>query len=229
LYSFKIPAVHSRKERDYWLFIENQIKEDRLFTKYNDLLSKGLYITNAEAKDDLNGRNRQVSIQFVSKLYPSVADSTVKVTDSELKDYYEKHKDNYKQDNLRKIEYVSYPVVASKADEDKLIKWITDIKTEFASVEDPSAFVNINSDTPYDSTFFKKSELSPVLGEFAFNGNVGDIYGPYKENNSWKLAKILKFEELPDSVEARHILIQVNAQEELAKATSKIDSIKNLI
>jgi peptidyl-prolyl cis-trans isomerase D len=216
-------------EHNYWLFIENQITEDRLFTKYNELLSKGLYVTNAEAKDDLNGRNRQVNIQFVSKSYASVTDNTVNVTDSELKDYYEKHKDNYKQDKLRKIEYVSFPVVASKADEDKLIKWITDIKTEFAAVEDPSAYVNINSDTPFDSTFYKKSELSPALAEFAFNGNVGDLYGPYKESNSWKLAKIVKYAELPDSVEARHILIRVNSAEDIQKATSKIDSLKILI
>ena len=217
------------KERDYWLFIENQVVEDRLFTKYNDLLSKGLYITNTEAKDNLNGRNRQVNIQFVSKLYTSVSDSLVKVTDQELQEYYEKHTESYKQDNLRKIEYVSFPVVASISDEDKLIKWINNIKTEFATVEDPSSFVNINSDTPFDSTFIKKSELSPVLGEFAFNGNIGDIYGPYKENNSWKLVKILKFKELPDSVEARHILIKVNSPEEGVKATSMIDSLKNLI
>jgi len=130
---------------------------------------------------------------------------------------------------LRKIEYISFPVVASKADEDKLIKWITDIKTEFASVEDPAAFVNINSDTPFDASFYKKNELSSEMGEFVFNGKIGDLYGPYKEKNRWKLSKIVKFEELPDSVEARHILIRVNSQEELAKATATIDSIKNLI
>ncbi len=216
-------------QRDYWLFIENQIVEDRVFSKYNELLSKGLYVTNAEAKDDLNGRNKQVNIQFVAKTYASVSDSTVNVNESELKDYYEKHKDNYKQDDSRKLEYISFPVIASKADEDKLIKWITDIKTEFAAVEDPAAFVNINSDTSFDSTFYQKSELSPVLTDFAFNGKAGDMYGPYKENDRWKLVKILKFAELPDSVEARHILIRVNTADELQKATSKIDSLKNLI
>jgi len=192
-------------------------------------LSKGLYVTNEEAKSDLKGRTRQVNIQFVSKSYASVSDSTVKVTDSDLQKYYDSHKENYKQDNLRKIEYLSYQVVASKADEDKLIKWITDIKNEFATVEDPAAFVNINSDTPFDPSFFKKEELSPELGEFAFNGNVGDLHGPYKDKTRWKLAKILKFEELPDSVEARHILIKVNSAQEVAKATATIDSIKNLI
>jgi len=217
------------KERSYWLFIENQIIEERSFSKYNTLLSKGLYVTTDEAKDDLKGRNHQTNIQFVGKTYSSMSDSTVKVSDDELKAYYEKNKEKYKQENNRNIEYVSFPVVASKADEDKLIKWINDIKAEFATVEDPAAFVNINSDVPFDASYFKKEELPAEIGEFAFAGKIGDIYGPYKDNKNWKIAKIQRFEELPDSVEARHILVKVNSQAELAKATAKIDSIKNLI
>jgi len=217
------------KEHAYWLFIENQIVEERSFEKYNDLLSKGLYVTNEEAKDELQGSNRQVNIQFVSKLYASIPDNDIKVSDSELQDYYNKHKDNYKQGDARKIEYVSFPVVPSKSDEDKLIKWINDIKTEFASVTDQAAYININSDKPFDPSFYKKEELSPELGEFAFSHNVGDIFGPYKEKDTWKLAKILKFEDLPDSVEARHILIKVNSAQEAQKASRTIDSLKMLI
>jgi peptidyl-prolyl cis-trans isomerase D len=217
------------KERAYWLFIENQIIEERSFSKYNNLLAKGIYVTTDEAKSDLKGRNHQANIQFVAKPFASVSDNDVKVTDEELKAYYEKNKENYKQENNRNIEYVTFPVVASKTDEDKLIKWINDIKAEFATVQDPAAFVNINSDVPFDATYFKKDDLSPELSAFAFAGKVGDIYGPYKDGKSWKLAKIQKFEELPDSVEARHILIRVNSQADLAKATATIDSIKNLI
>ncbi len=217
------------KERSYWLFIENQIIEERSFAKYNNLLAKGIYVTSEEAKSDLKGRNHQANIQFVAKPFSSVPDTDVKATDEELKSYYEKNKENYKQENNRNIEYVSFPVEASKADEDKLIKWSNDIKAEFATVEDPAAFVNINSDVPFDASYFKQVELSPELGAFAFAGKIGDIYGPYKDGKSWKLAKIQKFEELPDSVEARHILIRVNSQAELAKATATIDSIKNLI
>ncbi len=121
------------------------------------------------------------------------------------------------------------PVIPSKADEDKLVKWINDIKAEFAAVEDPAAFININSDKPFDPSFFKKEELAPELGEFTFSHAVGEIYGPYKEKNDWKIAKILKFEELPDSVQARHILIRVNSAPEAAKAAKTIDSLKTLI
>jgi len=219
----------SGKEHSYWLFIENQIIEERCFSKYNNLLSKGIFVTSEEAKNNLKGTNHKCNIQFVSKPFASLSDSTVKVSESDLKEYYDKHKDKFKQEESRSIEYISYPVLPSKADEDKLIKWITDIKGEFATVEDPAAFVNINSDVPFDPSFFKKGELAPEIGNFAFAGKVGDIYGPYKDNKSWKLAKIQRYEELPDSVQARHILIKVTNQQELSKAQATIDSIKNLI
>ena len=219
----------SGKEHNYWLFVENQIIEERSFSKYNNLLAKGMYITSEEAKSDLKGRNHKANIQIASKLFSSVSDNDVKVSDSDLQAYYDKNKEKYKQENNRSIEYVSFPVVASKADEDKLIRWSNDIKPEFAAAADPAAFVNINSDVPFDPTFFKKGELSPEIGNFAFSGKVGDIYGPYKDNKSWKLVKIQQFEDLPDSVQARHILIKANNSQELTKATAAIDSIKNLI
>ena len=217
------------KEHNYWMFIENQIIEERSFTKYNNLLAKGIYATSEEAKNDLKGRNHKASIQVAAKMFATVSDSTVKVSESELKAYYDKNKEKVNQENNRPIEYISVPVIASKADEDKLIKWSNDIKAEFSTVTDPAAFVNINSDVPFDATFFKKGELSPEIGNFAFSGKIGDIYGPYKDNKSWKLVKIQRFEDLPDSVQARHILIKVNSAQELTKATATIDSIKNLI
>ena len=219
----------SGPEHNYWLFVENQIQEERSFTKYNNLLTKGIYTTTDEAKLSLDGKNKKVNIEFVGKPYSSISDSTIKVSSAEVEKYYETHKEKYKQEASRGIEYVLFPVVASKSDEEKVIKWINDIKTEFAAVEDPAAFVNINSDKQFDPSFFKKSELPSTLSEFAFSGKAGDIYGPYKEGESWKLCKIQKFEELPDSVNARHILIRVASQAEVAKAKSTVDSLKRVL
>ncbi|MEI6276748.1 MAG: peptidylprolyl isomerase [Prolixibacteraceae bacterium] len=216
-------------EHNYWLFVENQIVEERSFTKYNNLVAKGVYTTTDEAKQSLEGKNKNVNIEFVGKTFIAISDSTVKVSQTEVEKYYEAHKEKYKQEASRDIEYVLFPVVASKGDEDKVIKWINDIKTEFAAVEDPAAYVNVNSDKQFDSNFLKKSEVTPSLAEFAFNGKAGDIYGPYKEGQSWKLCKIQKFEDLPDSVNARHILIRVNSQAEAAKAKTTADSIKRVL
>jgi len=219
----------SGPEHNYWLFIENQIEEERSFTKYNNLLSKGIYTTNDEAKFNLDGKNKKVNIEFVGKQYSSVSDSSISVSPAELETYYAAHKERYKQEASRDIEYILFPVVASKGDEDKVIKWINDIKPEFAAVEDPAAYVNINSDKQFDPSFFKKSDLPSNISEFAFTGKAGDIYGPYKEGQSWKLCKIQKFEELPDSVNARHILISVISQAEAAKAKNTADSLKRVL
>ncbi len=219
----------SGPEHNYWLFVENQIVEERSFTKYNNLLIKGIYTTTDEAKLSLEAKNKRVNIEYVGKQFSAVSDSTVKVSTAEAEKYYAAHKEKFKQEATREIEYVLFPVVASKSDEDKVVKWITDIKTEFAAVEDPAAYVNINSDKQFDPSFFKQSELAPNIAEFAFNGKAGDIYGPYKEGQSWNLCKIQKFEDLPDSVNARHILIRVASQAELAQAKSKADSIKRVL
>lgn len=84
-------------------------------------------------------------------------------------------------------------------------------------------------DCMIDPSFYKKSELAPTIADFAFSGKPGDIYGPYKEGQSWKLCKIQKFEDLPDSVDARHILIRVATQADVAKAQSKVDSLKRVL
>jgi peptidyl-prolyl cis-trans isomerase D len=219
----------SGPEHNYWLFVENQIVEERSFTKYNNLLSKGIYTTQDEAKFSLDGKNKKVNIEYVGKQFSSVSDSTINVSQGEVEKYYEAHKEKYKQEASRDIEYLLFTVAASKSDEDKVIKWINDIKNEFATVEDPAAYVNVNSDKQFDATYYKKSELPATIVDFAFNGKAGDIFGPYKEGQSWKLSKIQKFEELPDSVNARHILIRAANQAELAKAKSTADSLKRVL
>ena len=217
------------QQRAYWLFMENQIVAQREYTKYNDLVSKGLYVTTAEAKQDVADKNHQVDINFVAKTYASVPDSAVMVANADMETYYNNHQELYQQDAARRIEYVVFPVEPSETDKQTTHKWIENIKTDFASASDAVAFVNVNSDVPFDDSFYKKDELSPELGDFAFSGKVGDIYGPYKEGDSWKLAKIEKFESLPDSVKARHILIRVTNQADAPKAQALADSLKNLI
>ena len=216
-------------EHNYWLFVENQIQEERSFTKYNNLLTKGIYTTTDEAKQSIEGKNKKVDIEYVGKPFSSITDNEVSVSQAEAEKYYETHKEKYKQEASREIEYLVFPVVASKSDEDKVVKWINDIKTEFAAAENATAYVNVNSDKQFDASFYKKSELTSPIAEFAFSGKEGDIYGPYKEGQSWKLCKIQKFEDLPDSVSARHILIKVTAQAELANAKKTIDSLKHVI
>lgn len=217
------------EQKAYWLYIENQIKLDRIRSKYNSLVAKGLYVTTDEAKKSLEAKNKSANFQYVVLNYSSVSDSAVKLSDSELKEYYNAHKDEYKQEKTRKIEYVTFEVLPSAADNAATQKWISDSKQEFSTVTDNAQYINVNSDTRFDPNFYKKEDLPANLAEWAFSAQPGDFYGPYFENNEYKLAKIDQFKMLPDSVQASHILINPQTLGSVEKAQAKIDSIKRVI
>src|SRR5690606_28649903 len=98
--------------------------DERVHSKYNNLVSKGLYVTELEAEKSTEARNRQVNFDYIMLNHNSVADSQVVVTDKDLKDYYNRNKDTYKQERVRRIEYISFPVAPSKRDYQQAEEWI---------------------------------------------------------------------------------------------------------
>jgi len=217
------------EQKAYWLYIENQIKLDRLRTKYSSLVSKGLYVTTEEAKKSLVEKNKSANIQYVALNYSSVPDADVKVSDDELKAYFNQHKEEYKQESTRNIEYVTFEVLPSEADKAATQKWLNDSKAEFSTVTDNAQYINVNSDTRFDPSFSKKEDLTPAIADWAFTAKPGDFYGPYLENGEYKLAKVDQFKMLPDSAQASHILISPQTAGSLQKAKAIADSLKRNI
>jgi peptidyl-prolyl cis-trans isomerase D len=217
------------EQKSYWLYIENQIKHDKLRTKYTNLVSKGLYVTSDEAKQSLADKNKNANFQYVMLPYTTVPDNEVKISDSELKAYYDNHKEEFKLEKTRKIEYVTFEVLPSAADNAATQKWITDSKQEFATVTDNKQYINVNSDVPFDASYYKKEELPAAIGTWAFSAQPGDFYGPYFENGEYKLAKLDQFKMLPDSVQASHILINPQTLGSVEKAKALVDSLKRNI
>ena len=224
-----LETVATPEQKSYWLYIENQIKQDKLNSKYSNLVSKGLYVTGDEAKRSLALKNKNANFQYVMLPYSSIADADVKLSDDELKAYYNSHKDEFKQENSRRIEYVTFEVLPSEADKVATQKWLVDSKPEFGATTDNQQYVNANSDTRFDPRFLKISELPSSLALWASTARAGDFYGPYLENDEYKLAKIDQFKMLPDSVQASHILINPQTVGSVDKAKAIADSLKRNI
>ncbi len=219
------------EQRQYWLYIEKQIEEDRIQSKYNNLVAKGIYVTTPEAESSLSSRSRQVNFDYIMMNHNTVPDSQVVATEKELRDYYSKNQDSYKQEKMRQIEYITFPVVPSKQDFEQSEKWINDIVSDFASTTDDVSFVNSNSDVAFDDTWQKQADLPEDLAMWIYETNAeeGDILGPYFEDDSYRLAKLHAVQMLPDSVEARHILLRVESQEEMIINQALADSLKKAI
>lgn len=216
----------------YWMYMEDLIQKDRIGSKYNNLVKKGMYVTSLQAKRSAADRGRKVDFDFIVKRYSAIEDSTVTVTAKELKAYYEKHKTEYEQKESRDIEYVLFPISPSTDDYQLAEKWINDIAPDFASAVDPGQFANLNSDVPFNPKFLNQSEISnPELARWAFEAKVGNMFGPVFDGDSYLLSRLTEIATLSDSVKARHILIATNGKqgEEADKLKAKADSLLKVV
>ncbi len=220
------------QQKAYWLFVEEQMIQERKFSKYTNLIKKGLYTTKSEAQAELNKINKTVDFDFIAQNFSLIPDSLVEIKKSDLEAYYDNHQNDFNQTASRSIEYVTFDVKPSESDQKAAELWINNIYNDFANTENDKNFISLNSDIPFDDSFYKKDELPELLREELFNADEGYIYGPYFEDETYLLAKLSEIKYLPDSVRARHILLQPSEQDTdysqiYAMADSLIDLLKS--
>ncbi len=198
------------------------VKEKRVNEKYFSLLAQGLKADNKiVAKTTADGK---ANFKYIMRSYASIPDSTVAVSDDEIKTYYNNHKELFKQAPSREILYVKIDVEPSQEDKDFAMKAIEDIKVKFAKAKNPLRFAVANSEVQPRGNYLKRDEIKDAdLAVFAFSDSKG-VYGPYGEGNILQITRIADRKMLPDSVRASHILLPAGETTE-----AKIDSLMNLL
>ncbi len=211
--------------KNYWQFLETNIKYRSLYDKYNTLLSKSIVTTDKDL-EYLHLENKyHVNLIYVSKPYFYVPDDKVTVEDSEVKALYEKHKEQYRQkESFANIDFVLFPIVPSEEDIEVVKKSIYSIASTFASIPENDLLdtVNYNSDVPYKDVYLSKQDVPYDLQEFAFGKDQPTVYGPEFKNNTFTLARLSAIKYAADSVKLSMIAIQ-DATPEATKM--KADSV----
>ncbi|PWE01417.1 SurA N-terminal domain-containing protein [Marinilabilia rubra] len=213
----------------YWTFVEDQITKERLFSKYSGLFQKGFIVTDQWAESEAKARSTEVDFNFIMKRLTSVDDEEVSVNESEIKDYYNNHTDDFKQDPSRDIEYLTFDVEPTDEDRELTRERLMEMESDFSAPNvDAAQFVRINSDVPFNSRYMKPAALDAEIRDFVTSASEGDVYGPYFEENTFKLTRLVDVAQIPDSVKARHILLRNNPQN--PQATQALtDSLVNLL
>ncbi|MCD6332897.1 MAG: SurA N-terminal domain-containing protein [Bacteroidales bacterium] len=212
-----------------WVEFEKQLIRDRIYTKYQNLISKGLYVTKWQVDQDFVEANRKYDIEYVSKRYLMVPDTVIRMNEEDVKKFYEEHKNEFKQKESRDISYVSFVINPSKDDRDKVEEWIYNELPEFKRIENAGQYVALNSDDPFNENYFAPSDLDPTLTDWVKKAKVGDVFGPYLVDDTWKIARVTGIKLLPDSVRASHILIRPDDNGNFDAAQATADSLLNLI
>lgn len=218
----------SDPQRPLRLYIEYIITVDRINSKYVNLLRKGMGVPTFIAKSDYQENNYKVDFSFIIQKYSNFDDKDISITSDDLKKYYKSHAYLYEQSASRDLEYVTFDINPTREDTAAAREWINKIKPDFVSTTEVEQFVNENSDVPYKDKSYKQDEMPDSLGKILLKAPIGEVYGPYFDGTSLKLARLYKFVNLPDSVRVRHILIAPKGKTEadIERAKSLADSIK---
>ena len=196
--------------RTYWNYLQTSIYNQEIIAKYNSLFTQSNVMTPLMLKRTVAENNNTVDVDFVMVPFGYQRDSTITVSDAEIKDYYNSHKKFYKQRASRDIEYVIFEVNPSATDIEKQKTEIAELCEEFASEENMKSFLMVNSDRPYSDTYYKKGELVSVssdIEKFVWEGE-GAISEVIASGNTFYVARVMDSKMLPDSVYVKHILLQ---------------------
>lgn len=207
--------------RFYWMYLEREMLKDRSFSKYSNLVRKGLYATSLQTDEAMKDRYNKVNFDYVVARLSDIADSLVSVSNSDIKDYYAKHKNDYKQDESRDVEYVLFPVQPSEADVQGAAQAIERYKTELAEAAEPMQYADLNSDTQVNHNYLGVNDVPEDFRAWAFEAKVGDVAGPFSDGIAYRIARLADTKMRPDSVNARHILIVPENAGDAAKAAAK--------
>jgi peptidyl-prolyl cis-trans isomerase D len=206
-----------------WMDFEKAIKDNRLETKFNNLVKASYMVPAALAEKYYQNKNTKASADIIALRYATIPDSTIVVTDKDNKAFYEENKYRYETDERRDIEYVVFEIKPSQEDRQDALKYVTDMKADFANTDNVINFVNANSDKRYDSTWVGRSDVSQMVEASVFDQEheAGYVYGPYEEEGTFNLVRIVDLQNRPDSLRASHILIAYkgayNSQDTISK------------
>ena len=211
--------------KSYWNYLQNTIYTQQYYAKYGSLFTQSDFTNPLMLANEVEDNNNTTDVEFVMVPYGFATDSTIVVSDSEIKAYYDSHKKFYKQPASRDIEYVVIEVKPSDEDIAATNKMVTDVYDEFATTDNMKNFLLKNSDRQLSTYYYKRGELntiSPDINDFVFNDGKG-ASKVFTKNNTFYVARVLDTKMIPDSVYVRHILLQGD-QESLAD--SLVDVLK---
>lgn len=213
-----------------WLNFEKYLVQEREGQKYTALINKGMYVPTFFAKKYYENTNTLANGRFVLLDYGAILDSTIAVTEKELKAYYNEHKKDFEsKEEFRMVDYVQYEVKASEDDDARALKFVTELKEQFATTDNDSLFVTLNSDLPFDDNFVAESAIvNDVQRNFFITNTQGIVSDVYRDGDYYKLTKMISRQSRPDSVKARHILLRAKEGESADALKQRVDSLFDL-
>jgi peptidyl-prolyl cis-trans isomerase D len=212
----------------------NVISAKRMREKFDALVKSGLAANTLEGKREFLRKEGKVDFRYVLKTYASIPESEVEVSDSDVRNFYQNHKDEaqYAQRAGRDLEYIRIPIAPNFDDRERAQAQFNGWATEWATASDDAAFLSENSlmgDAKELQLVGPALSVEPKASELE-SAAIGSVVGPYFEGEAIRIDKVTSRAEVADStVKCRHILLKtadITDPAQLSVLEARADSLK---
>ena len=209
--------------RTMWENLTSDVEKQRLADKYLDLVVRTMAPNKYDLQASYDNTRRTVQFDYALQPYTSVSNDDVTVTNEKITAAYNQNKERYQQKAGRTIKYIAVEIVPSEADYKATEAKVNELRPAFEAAGDVSSFLAFNTDVPYSEAYVAVKSMDNEMKNFVEKSNAGDMYGPFFEDEAYKIYRLMGKRTAPDSVNVRHIMFP------LQSATALIDSLYNVL
>ena len=202
-------ALFDPQNKQALIQAEEFVRQTLLTQKLQSMLLASVNVSQSEIERQFIEQTTKMNIQYALFPFNEFPDSSIKLTDTELKKYYDENIDKYKIPAKRRLKYVLFPFTASAEDTSFAKKNISIAIQDFQ--KDPSNFkkdAEIFSSVPYSLDTLDITRFPVEASTAIINAKPGTLIGPIPTSGGLTLYHLIKT--LPSKnivVRASHILI----------------------
>jgi len=229
--------VTSPQQYQQWVNFEQSMEVNAKSQLYFNMVKAGVQATLLEGQQIYHQENDNLTFEFVKVPFDKVEE--VEITKSDIQNYINAHKERFQQDAKRNLEYVYFEETPSEEDNASVLEEITKLTTDekveqaeglsnFNTTDNVQEFVAVHSETPYNDNYTFEYNMKGEFAQAILDLDVNEVYGPYYENESYKISKFVERTQKADSVKTSHILVTYEGTRVDASVTRTKEEAKAL-
>jgi peptidyl-prolyl cis-trans isomerase D len=207
-----------------WLQIEAYIRSERRGQKLENLIGASVRVTEADVNAEHYRQNASANVRYVALRYSALPDTDISYDESDLKRFYNEHKDEFERKKTFDLSYVTLSKAPTKEDTATVFSDLSSLAEAFGTADDDSLFLSRNgSERPFTDAYFRQDELDEAIATLVFSGATeGQVLGPIISGNQVHLIKVRDIRPPEETaVKASHILFRAAEGDDEARAAAR--------
>jgi len=206
----------------FWFQVENYLRASLPYQKFQTLIDASVLVTESQVREEYLKRNQKATVRYVEFPVSRYRDREITITEEEAKAYYKDNREEFREPEKRRIEYVLFSTQPTAKDSQSVRDEAQRLLQRALAGEDFETLAQdysedeSNRDKGGDLSFFKRGQMVKPFEEAAFAAKPGAIIGPVETRFGLHLINVVekKFEAGEEMVHARHILLKYDASSE---------------